>query len=66
MPVKSFGNTKSWKTYGTRIPPQDAIRFEQRCPSKGDKAKIIRGLIQMFLDNKISKIEFNFKESIQA
>lgn len=67
MPVIKYGNTsKRWVVVGTRIPPEDYERLDNKFPDRGKKSELVRALIQMYLDGKITcKIEFNVQQEIR-
>lgn len=49
--------TIGWKILSVRIPPSDMQALERKHPNKGDKAIIIRALIQMYLEGKIQNVQ---------
>jgi hypothetical protein len=62
MPVTKYGTTGKWKTVGTRIPPEDLKRLEDKYPDRGKRSEVIRALIQMHLNGKIFvSLEFTQK-----
>jgi len=61
---KSYGDTNNWKTVGCRIPPADYQRLTDKAPDHGKRSKILRALIQMWLDGKVNKLEYTIKETI--
>lgn len=61
---KSYGDTANWQTVGCRIPPQDYNRLLEKHPDRGKVSKVLRALIQMYLDGKVNKLEYTIKETI--
>jgi hypothetical protein len=61
---KLYGDTSNWQTIGCRIPPADYKRLMEKHPDRGKVSKVLRALVQMYLDNKINKLEFTVKEII--
>lgn len=63
-PVKTYGDTENWKTVGCRLPPEDYKRLMDKCLERGKMSKVLRALIQMYLEGKINKLEYTIKETI--
>lgn len=43
---------------GFRVPFTLHQKFESHYPDRGKRSKILRALLQMFLENKIPKVEY--------
>ncbi len=52
-------NEKDMPTIAFRTIQEDVDRLQRRHPRKGDKSRVMRSLLQMYLDGKIrQKLEF--------
>jgi len=61
---KTYGDTERWPTVGCKLHPEDYRRLEAKCPERGKVSKVLRALIQMYLDGKVNKLEYTIKETI--
>lgn len=62
---QSFGgHTVNWKVVSTRIPPSEHKKLVMQHPEKGKRSKILRALIQMYLQGKVKNLEFTITETI--
>ena len=50
---------------GFRVPSQMQDKFERKYPDRGRRSKILRALLQMLLEGKITIIEYQETEIIK-
>jgi hypothetical protein len=50
---------------GFRVPSIMQNKFERRFPDRGKRSKVLRALLQMLLEGKITRIEYQETEIIK-
>lgn len=59
-----YGGGRKAVSVGSKVPAELYDKFNERYPRKGDKSRVIRALIQMHLDGKITNLKYQFVDSI--
>lgn len=56
--------TQGWKILSFRVPPEELTRLDAKHPHKGDRSKIMRALLQMYLEGKVTNLEHIRRQTV--
>jgi len=59
-----YGSTRRMKSVSSKIPAELHDKLLERHPRNGDVSRLLRALIQMYLEGKIQRPEFKYVDSL--
>jgi len=59
-----YGGPRRMKSVGGRVPAELYDQFKQKHPREGDMSRVIRALVQMYMEGKITNLQFKTVDTI--
>lgn len=58
MTISRYGSHRPTRSVGGRVPAEIYDKFTAKHPNKGDMARVIRALVQMYVEGKITNLKY--------